>query len=278
VNGIQDSDSILVVGSSGFLGWCIASGLSANTIDAVFTYCNTPYFPTSVRYDFFKDDISNILNITKVSTVIFTAMVEAKLPIALQTSMERFTCQCRDKRIVYLSSDGIFDGGKGWYSEGDIPAPCTRYGHNLLLCEQLIARNCSNFCIIRPSYIYGFFHEQLDKRLSHTRNALQIGEAVTLFEDMYKSPLGVQQVAEAIIELSRSDYIGIVHVAGERLSIFDFHSQAMKALGVDTSRLQSCSMPASGEFLRDTSLQTSLWQRLTGMKPLNVQETLSNSS
>jgi hypothetical protein len=68
-----------------------------------------------------------------------------------------------------------------------------------------------------------------------------------------------------------------VHVAGERLSVFDFHRQAMDALGVDTRRLQIGTMPPMAGMLRDTSLCSTLWQTLTRVKPLTIHETLAPS-
>ena len=50
---------------------------------------------------------------------------------------------------------------------------------------------------------------------------------------MVKSPMDVNQVSEAITLLSGSKYTGIVHVAGEAISIFDFYREAMQSLGVD---------------------------------------------
>lgn len=264
----------MVVGASGFLGRSVVESL-APMVNVVPTHRNSACFPSSIRYDFFKDEICDSLNRHDVSIVVFTAAVERKPTMDFQIAMDRFVRGCVDRRVIYLSSEAVFDGKKGLYSEDDIPSPCTQYGHNLFLSEQLIAMQCPNFCIIRPSYIYGFSSQQLDKRLVKTRKALEVGEEVVLFRDMYKSPLGVQQVAEAVIRLSFSNYIGVVHVAGKRLSVYDFHYQAMEALGVDTSCLKSCQMPSDEMFSHDTSLRFLLWQELTGMEPMSVKQTLS---
>jgi dTDP-4-dehydrorhamnose reductase len=246
--------NILVVGSSGFLGRCITNQLALEG-NITPTHCQTPYFPKSVKYDFFRDDIARIVDDANASVVIFAAFVEREAFGQVQTSMERFLQGCRACRIIYLSSDGIFDGEKGLYSEQDIPTPRTPYGENLLLCETLLQERCSNYCIIRPSYIYGFSEGQLDKRLARTTELLSRGEAV--------------------VKLAISDYNGIVHVAGNRLSVFEFHRRAMKAMCMDTMVLKSCSMPEAAEMLRDTSLDTSLWHRLTGMEAHTIEQTLS---
>lgn len=271
---MSSETSILITGSSGFLGRSLRSAFSPS-VQVFGTHYQHPSFSDSLPYNVFQDDVRPLLECTNISVVVFTVLIEMETPENVRPAMERFVHGCRDRRLVYLSSDGIFDGTRGNYTEQDKPTPCTQYGNNLLFCETLVKELCANYCIIRPSYIYGFSAGQLDPRLSRTRNKLRLGEPVELFEDMYKSPLCVQQVTEAVATLSLSDYIGTLHVAGERVSVFDFHQQAMYALGVDTARLTRCAMPTTPGFLRDTSLNASLWQTLTGTRPLSVQEAVS---
>lgn len=271
---MDENAIVLVVGASGFLGRTIIKQLAISS-PVIPTYHSNAQFPDSVRYNFFSDDISNVCDTFKPSAIVFAAAVETEPPEIVQPAMERFVRSCQNRRLIYLSSDAIFGGDRGMYLETDQPEPHTLYGRNLQRCERVIAENCTNHCIVRPSYIYGFTNGQLDGRLARTRASLQAGEKVTLFRDMFKSPLGVQQVAEAVSHLVFSDYVGTLHVAGERLSVFDFHCRAMKALGVEINRLQHNTMPETAEFPRDTSLDTSLWQSLTGMTPLSIEETLT---
>jgi dTDP-4-dehydrorhamnose reductase len=270
---MNETEPTLIIGASGFLGRTITQQLAALS-PVIPTHHSNAQFPNSVRYNFFSDNIRDLCDTFNPSAVIFAAAVETKPPEIVQSAMERFVRGCQNRRLVYLSSDAIFSGDKGRYLETDQPEPRTLYGRNLQGCEKLIAENCTAYCIVRPSYIYGFANGQLDGRLARTRASLQAGKKVTLFKDMFKSPLGVQQVAEAVVRLVFSDYVGTLHVAGERLSAFNFHCRAMKTLGVEVHGLQPNIMPETAEFPRDTSLGTSLWQSLTGMTPLSIEETL----
>ena len=263
--------NVLVVGSSGFLGRAIVKRL-APTHTVISTFHRTPLFD-AIPYDFFSDDISDLLQRFNVATVIFTAATEKEVSGDFESSVERFIRGCKDTRLVYLSSDAVFSGEKGLYTERDLPTPTTSYGRNLLHFEMLIAERHPNYCIIRPSYIYGF-SDGLDARLSRARAALQTGQEVTVFEDMFKSPLGVEQVAKAVLELG-SDFTGTAHVAGERMSVFDFYTRAMNALAVNTDGLRRETMPREAGLASDTSLDVTLWQQLTGMTPLSIEDTLS---
>ncbi len=207
----------LVVGSSGFLGRVLVSTLGPRQV--LPTHHHAKVFPDSLPFDFFSDDLESVLAPYELGTVIFSAAVETEPTERVARAMRRLVEFCGDERLVYVSSDGIFDGNTGRYREGDEVTPRTLYGRNLHLCEGLIRDSCRDHCIVRPSYLYGFSHGQLDPRLSHTPSALISGGTVTLYDDMYKSPLGVRQVAEAVARLSRSDFVGTVHVAGERMSV-----------------------------------------------------------
>ena len=263
---------VLVVGGSGFLGRAVVKRL-VSTHEVISTYHRTSS-PDAVPYDFFKDDVRDLLHQFGVTTIIFTAATEKKASMNFETSAERFVRGCEDVRLVYLSSDAVFSGDKGLYTERDIPEPTTSYGRNLLHFETLLRENHSNYCVIRPSYIYGF-SGGLDMRLSKTRATLQANQEMTSFEDMFKSPLGVEQVAEATITLGFSDVTGIVHVAGKRMSVFDFYARAMNALSISTNGLKRGAMPRDIGLSSDTSLTISLWQELTGMTPLSIEDTLS---
>ncbi len=264
----------LVIGSSGFLGRRVVPAIKART-SVLCTHHQRQIFSNSYPFNVFTDDIRPLLEKAYVTTVVFTAMVEMEASNKVRPAMKQFISACRDCRVVYLSSDGIFDGKRGNYTEGDTPTPCTQYGENLVFCETVIRDVCADYGIIRPSYIYGFSAGQLDPRLSRMRTRLERAEKIDVFDDMYKSPLGVCQVAEAVATITLSGYVGTLHVAGTRMSVSDFVQQAMKALGVDTSGLFRCSTPTKPGFLRDTSLNSSLWQTIFSTRPLSIQETLS---
>jgi len=270
---MEKQKTVILVGSSGFLGRCLGERLAPH-MNVVNTHHQHQMFSHSRQYDVFQDDLRPWFQDEEVSAVIFAALIEREEPVCVTQAMTRFARSCRNVRTLYLSSDGIFGGEGGEYTEEAIPRPRTQYGQNLLACERLIQQYCQNFCIIRPSYqnfciirpsyLYGFSQGILDARLTRIRHALRHGERVDMFEDMYKSPLGVEQVADAVITMTTSDFSGILHVAGPRLSTYEFARQSMEALRVATTHLVPVSMPTDPTWIRDTSLNSMRWQGLTG--------------
>jgi dTDP-4-dehydrorhamnose reductase len=268
---------ILVVGSSGYLGRVITKSLILKH-SVVFTHKTNPYFPDSIDYAFPHDDLSYLAKANEVDACIFAAEIEKNQDCRklddlnyFHRAVEQLVQSLYAVRFVYVSSDGIFDGRKGLYTESDIPQPRTDYGRKLETCEDTIRTLCSNFCIIRPSYLYGHSLGVLDGRLQRTKSLCQSQQEVIYFDDMFKSPLHVVDAASLIITLALSEYIGVVNIGGPRMSVFDFHKEAMEAIGI-SGKISPQKMPTDAGFLPDTSLDTTLCTRLTGFAPKSVTE------
>ena len=261
---------VLVIGASGYLGQKITQLLGSRAIP---THYSTQKFSNSLRYHFY--DNPRLPADVVGRTVVFAAAVEMNQSATkLEHAMRQLLTQVSSCRFIYTSSDAVFGGESGMYTEEMQPDPVNEYGRNLVLCEQLVQEMVADYCIIRPSYIFGFVNGQLDGRLSRTRASLLAGGECRAFEDYYKSPLSVHEVAEAVVQLTQSGYVGPIHVAGPRMSAYEFHRQAMAALAVDTSNLLPEPMPAATKLMPDTSLDSSKWWAMRGSQPMSIGDAL----
>ena len=138
--------------------------------------------PDASPFNFWQDDVTPLLTKTGADTVIFTAAVETDAPTELLIGRAAQFCRaCADRRVIYGSSDAVFDGLKGNYTENDPPAPTTLYGKNLVAVEKIVREHCPDACVVRPSYLYSFSVGKLDGRLEHARRRLS-GEPVRYAE------------------------------------------------------------------------------------------------
>jgi dTDP-4-dehydrorhamnose reductase len=123
-----------------------------------------------------------------------------------------------DSRMVFFSTDLVFDGRKGDYRETDAVGPLHRYGESKVAAEQLVLRHPRHL-VLRTSINGGCsksgnrgFNEQL-------RSALQNGRGMTLFTDEFRSPIPVAVTARVLWELVGQGRGGLFHVGGaEKLS------------------------------------------------------------
>jgi dTDP-4-dehydrorhamnose reductase len=274
---------ILVVGSSGYLGRVVTNALISKHF-VVSTHNKNPYFPDSMKYSFPYDDLSCLVKANMVDTCIFAAEIEKNQDYHRSDDLDFFhqavtqlVQSLSAVRFVYISSDGIFDGWRGSYAESDVPQPTTEYGRKLKVCEDTVCALCSNYCIIRPSYLYGHSLGTLDKRLQRTKSLCQSQQEAIYFDDMFKSPLHVVDAASLISTLALSEYVGVINIGGPRMNVYDFHKEAMEAIGV-SGKISPQKMPTDAGLLRDTSLDATLCTRLTGFAPKSVTESFVQHS
>jgi dTDP-4-dehydrorhamnose reductase len=115
--------NVLLIGSSGFLGKSLYKHLSSN-FEIVPTHTANPVFEHSERYDFFQDDLHVLLEKYIPEIIVMAAAVEKDVDAELfRTRVRHFVEICHSHRLIYLSSDAVFDGKKGYYSETDLPSP-----------------------------------------------------------------------------------------------------------------------------------------------------------
>jgi dTDP-4-dehydrorhamnose reductase len=146
-------------------------------------------------------------------------------------------CTEHGRRLVFTSTDMVFDGERGGYREDDEPRPVLEYGRTKAAAEKA-ALEVPDSVVARISLLYGpsragrpsFFDDVIDR--------LRAGERQAFFTDEYRTPLHYATAAKALLLLAESDARGIVHVAGrERLSRHELMLRAAGALGIDTRLL-----------------------------------------
>lgn len=165
-------------------------------------------------------------------------------------------------RIIFVSSDMVFDGKKGFYRETDLTHPLNFYGQTKLNSEIWLEKNCSNFVVARSTLVYGrsltTSHSFAEVMIQRWRK----GQAVPLFHDQYRSPILVDNLARALLELSASDFTGRLHLGGStRISRLDFGIEFANFLSIRADLITPTSMSdIKSNVLRpaDTSFDTTL--------------------
>ena len=134
----------------------------------------------------------------------------------------------RDARLVHLSSDIVFDGTRGRYREDDPVSPVHAYGRSKAEAERLVAELHPEAAIVRTSLIYGGAEAGPQERLAR--------EARRFFVDEIRSPVQVEDLARALLELAELDYAGPLHAGGaDDISRYDF----AVLLGADPKRIEA---------------------------------------
>ena len=151
----------------------------------------------------------------------FSVNAEGTKHIALAIS------RCRGK-VVYLSTDYVFDGNKGEpYLESDPPSPLNVYGHSKWKGEQYIQEWVESPLIIRTQWLYGRYGRNFVTSI--LRQARE-KEVLSIVNDQIGSPTYTADLAKAISVLIRYDAQGIFHVANSDLCTWCTFGQAILKL------------------------------------------------
>ena len=219
---------ILITGGSGFVGGHLVEAASEN-FEVHSTFLHSPVGKSNVvwhQIDLVDTKATSALVKAIRPSVIIHAAAQSNLDFAEISREAAFginvqatealagSCEAVNSRFIYISSDMVFDGSKGNYSESDPVNPINYYGETKVLAEERAQQNCSNCLIARSALVYG---RPLNKSSSFSEwiyNRLRNHQNVPLFYDQYRSPIWVDELAQALIECASNQFRGIIHLGG----------------------------------------------------------------
>jgi dTDP-4-dehydrorhamnose reductase len=185
-------------------------------------------------------------------------------------------------KIIFFSSDYVFDGVQGPYSEDDPAHPISEYGNQKLIGEHYIAFHSKNYLIIRTTVVYGW-ETQGKNFVQRLIKSLRDGERIRVPVDQIGNPTFAPNLAEAVIELATGGETGICNIVGSTLvSRYEFAVTIAKAFDLDpllivpvsTEELgQVAQRPLSAGLRVDKAqkiLRTSLLGYLEGLRIMAV--------
>lgn len=134
-------------------------------------------------------------------------------------------------RLVYFSTDYVFDGQAGPYAPDAPTAPIQTYGRHKLAAERVVQATVADHLIARICGVYGYQPDGKNFVMALTRLASS-GQRMRVPSDQWGTPTLADNLADAIRELALSDYRGIVHPVGpDYLPRIDFARLAAEVFG-----------------------------------------------
>ena len=179
-------------------------------------------------------------------------------------------------KLVHISTDGVFDGAKGMYSENDSPNPINVYGKSKLLGEKLIQENLEDHIIIRTNF-YGI-NQKNTGLLNWIIQRLSDGERIIGFDNIIFNPLHVSDLSKLILEIAQSDYRGVLHLASnDVLSKFEFAVKVADIFHLNKNLITkgtSNDIDLIATRPRNTSLSNKKSQKILNAKINSLNESL----
>jgi dTDP-4-dehydrorhamnose reductase len=279
---------VLVTGTSGLLGNKIVG--MARKYKVYPTHATRPIFPDSIRMDITNEsEVRRVFSQVKPDVVIHTAAetnvdrCENEKAHAWKINVDGTrilaeACSRGKARIVYISTDYVFDGEKGLYAEEDKPNPVNHYGITKLMGERHAEELCESSAILRTSVLYGT-HPDKPNFAKWVVATLTQGKSVTVVKDHYNSPTLADNLAEVVMETVKRSLEGLYHAAGsERISRYNLALKIAETFKLDTSLIKPIEMSElkawTAKRPKDSSLRVDKIQKEIGVKLLDVAQGL----
>jgi len=183
-----------------------------------------------------------------------------------------------DARLLLLSTDLVFDGEKGMYCEEDAVGPLSHYARTKVEAERATLDLAPNSLIVRVTLMVGTSPNGGRSVNEVMQRALERGETIRLFTDEFRALIGVENLAEALLELAEEYETGILHLCGpERRSRHEWGMLIARHFGWDLSRIQPVTRAEMKLFPPrppDVSLDISKARRILKTRIQTIEEVL----
>lgn len=283
---------IVITGASGFLGYHFLNvysleyqiiGIYSNTPIEDFTNISKKKFDFSIQsdatnfYQFIEKERPDIiLNFAAAANPNYCELnveISSKINVDLPTTLSK-TCKHLGIQLIHTSTDLVFGGEIGNYTEEDDLKPLSIYGKQKVEAEKMIQLNNPSALILRLPLMFGFtksgsgfFQNWIEK--------LKSEETLFAFKDEYRTAASANRVVEGIKLLIDHSESGIWHLGGkEKCSRFEFATRLASFLNIKNPNIKKSlrkdvKMPAPRA--KDVSLNSFKANEL-GYRPLVLEE------
>ncbi|MBI2043096.1 NAD(P)-dependent oxidoreductase [Candidatus Pacearchaeota archaeon] len=207
-----------------------------------------------------KNSIEKVIESVNPDVLVHSAALvdvetcEIEKTIAYKTNAEAMKiiaqiCQKKRIKLVYFSSDYVFDGNPEVVYEIDSPRnPINYYGITKKAGEDFIFRLVQNHLIVRPTILYGFNNIKDRKNfVKEIIKKLERGSTIELDDQRKKYPLLIDDVAHGLVRLINTDSRGVFHMSGpDEVTKFQFGKIVAKVFSLDEELIV-------GKDLRETN-------------------------
>lgn len=266
---------VLLTGASGFLGWNLLHTVP-NNIEVIGQY-NTGTIQVPVKEVIQTDlairaSVDAMLAKAKPDAIIHTAAVaDANL---FETQREKsflinwiatnhMAAYAAEHQIpfIFTSTDLVFDGTKGNYTEEDDPKVLSAYGLSKASAELGIASRYKKACICRMPLMFGYGGPQAQSFITPFLQKLRSGEELKLFTDEYRSAVDGISAAKGLWMALTDNWHGLYHLGGQhRRSRHEFGVLLAEAFGIDEPNItpiKQAELQMAAQRPADVSLNSS---------------------
>jgi len=286
---------ILITGSNGLLGQKLVDLLrKQSSVELIATARGNNRLPETEGYTYaslditIQEEVLAIFDQFKPEVVIHTAAMtnvdtcetDREGCDVLNVNSVAYLIEACEKHGTYLchlSTDFIFDGADGPYTEEGIANPISYYGESKLKAEQLLLASNIRWSIARTVLVYGIVPDMSRSNIVlWVKKSLEDGKTIQVVTDQFRTPTLAEDLAMGCWLLAKDEVEGIFNISGsDFLTPYEMAVMTADYYGLDKSLLQkadsstftqTAKRPARTGFILDKA------KKVLGYSPRTFQE------
>ncbi len=227
------SKSILITGASGQLGNSVLKQLfgkyellatdinNSNILNIPFTVLDI------TDLEQIKNTLSNFNPDVIINLAAYTDVDGCELnpdkAYLLNTKSVELLSDNFDGQLIQISTDYVFDGYNGPYSEDDNTNPLSIYGKTKLESEKILQESGVNWCILRSNVLFDYFCETEASFIKWVIDSLKSNKSINVVDDQWNNPTWTKSLAEIIELVMNKNVKGLYNYGGaDYLNRFEF--------------------------------------------------------
>ncbi len=218
----------LIYGASGFLGGTIYCKLKSAGHKVIGTYSTNKTNDELVKIDLLDSEAAIALyRETQPDVIIWTILNNEVGGIIAEQTLQSLLKELKDCRFIFISTSVAYEKNMSETVEPLIRTP-DMYNYNYFngkIKAESYVKEYPNYVIVRPGSIYGIdAYGNYDVRTKQLQEHIQKKEPYIRAKNICFSIVEVNELAEAIMELARNDFTGIINISEEQpISHYDFN-------------------------------------------------------
>ncbi len=141
--------------------------------------------------------------------------------------------------MIHVSTDYVFDGEMGPYSEKDLPNPRGNYARSKLAGENVVRNSDLEYIIVRTQVLFGVGNNVRPNFVTWVVDQLTQKKIIRIVDDQIGSPTYAPDFCEALERLIQKQAFGLFHVSGpDILSRYDFAIKIANVFDLDKSLIE----------------------------------------
>lgn len=145
-------------------------------------------------------------------------------------------------RLAHISTDSVFDGSRGMYSENDIPAPLNVYAQSKLEGERAVREAMPVVLVVRTNFVGLPVHRGAGLA-DWIATSVEAGSAIKGFDDVIFSPLLATTLVEQLFKMMDANLQGLYHLgASDSMSKYEFALAIARTMGQVGAKIERVSM------------------------------------